>query len=164
MQLVATDPSSVSVADAVKVNTAPVALVASTVAFAGTVTTGPVVSLTVTVKVLVPTLAWLSVAVHVTVVAPNGNVDPLAGVQLAATLPSSRSVAEAVKVNTAPAALVASTVAFAGTVTTGPVVSFTVTVNDAAVRSEEHTSELQSPCNLVCRLLLEKKKRTTHNT
>src|SRR5256885_3947015 len=26
-----------------------------------------------------------------------------------------------------------------------------------AVRSEEHTSELQSPCNLVCRLLLEKK-------
>src|SRR2546426_9001955 len=32
-------------------------------------------------------------------------------------------------------------------------------------RSEEHTSELQSPCNLVCRLLLEKKKKNklTHN-
>src|SRR2546426_2639801 len=30
----------------------------------------------------------------------------------------------------------------------------------AARRSEEHTSELQSPCNLVCRLLLEKKKKT----
>src|SRR5205807_3429487 len=30
--------------------------------------------------------------------------------------------------------------------------------NLAAIRSEEHTSELQSPCNLVCRLLLEKKK------
>src|SRR3989454_9116764 len=29
-------------------------------------------------------------------------------------------------------------------------------------RSEEHTSELQSPCNLVCRLLLEKKKRGDH--
>src|SRR2546426_5761128 len=29
-------------------------------------------------------------------------------------------------------------------------------------RSEEHTSELQSPCNLVCRLLLEKKKITNH--
>src|SRR6266446_1951802 len=29
---------------------------------------------------------------------------------------------------------------------------------DAPRRSEEHTSELQSPCNLVCRLLLEKKK------
>src|SRR2546426_8048716 len=28
-------------------------------------------------------------------------------------------------------------------------------------RSEEHTSELQSPCNLVCRLLLEKKKKTS---
>src|SRR5256885_10962171 len=28
------------------------------------------------------------------------------------------------------------------------------------LRSEEHTSELQSPCNLVCRLLLEKKKHT----
>src|ERR1022692_580351 len=28
-----------------------------------------------------------------------------------------------------------------------------------AWRSEEHTSELQSPCNLVCRLLLEKKKK-----
>src|SRR5256885_4003809 len=35
-------------------------------------------------------------------------------------------------------------------------------IHDAAIaalrRSEEHTSELQSPCNLVCRLLLEKKK------
>src|SRR5256885_7428448 len=29
------------------------------------------------------------------------------------------------------------------------------------LRSEEHTSELQSPCNLVCRLLLEKKKKPT---
>src|SRR5256885_7148228 len=29
-----------------------------------------------------------------------------------------------------------------------------------APRSEEHTSELQSPCNLVCRLLLEKKKQS----
>src|SRR5256885_2396876 len=32
-----------------------------------------------------------------------------------------------------------------------------VLANDL-LRSEEHTSELQSPCNLVCRLLLEKKK------
>src|SRR2546426_8594331 len=30
-------------------------------------------------------------------------------------------------------------------------------------RSEEHTSELQSPCNLVCRLLLEKKKNNRRN-
>src|SRR5438093_7573591 len=33
-----------------------------------------------------------------------------------------------------------------------------------AFRSEEHTSELQSLTNLVCRLLLEKKKTTTHHT
>src|SRR2546426_5262989 len=31
------------------------------------------------------------------------------------------------------------------------------------IRSEEHTSELQSPCNLVCRLLLEKKKHTLYH-
>src|SRR2546426_6002686 len=31
-------------------------------------------------------------------------------------------------------------------------------------RSEEHTSELQSPCNLVCRLLLEKKKTPSDAT
>src|SRR5256885_10322144 len=31
-------------------------------------------------------------------------------------------------------------------------------------RSEEHTSELQSPCNLVCRLLLEKKNQKTSTT
>src|SRR5256885_2733547 len=37
--------------------------------------------------------------------------------------------------------------------------SYTITVS--VTRSEEHTSELQSPCNLVCRLLLEKKKK--HN-
>src|SRR5256885_10767231 len=32
------------------------------------------------------------------------------------------------------------------------------------MRSEEHTSELQSPCNLVCRLLLEKKKLIFHSS
>src|SRR5256885_12441965 len=32
-------------------------------------------------------------------------------------------------------------------------------VRGRLLRSEEHTSELQSPCNLVCRLLLEKKKK-----
>src|SRR2546426_2351455 len=37
-----------------------------------------------------------------------------------------------------------------------------VLVNNAGTRSEEHTSELQSPCNLVCRLLLEKKKKKAH--
>src|SRR5256885_7508600 len=32
-----------------------------------------------------------------------------------------------------------------------------------SARSEEHTSELQSPCNLVCRLLLEKKKNKVYS-
>src|ERR1039457_7464659 len=35
-------------------------------------------------------------------------------------------------------------------------------VDDRRHRSEEHTSELQSPCNLVCRLLLEKKNTDIH--
>src|SRR5256885_5724794 len=37
-------------------------------------------------------------------------------------------------------------------------------VRQPVPRSEEHTSELQSPCNLVCRLLLEKKKKTKRKT
>src|SRR5256885_5525605 len=37
--------------------------------------------------------------------------------------------------------------------------SSTSSGDSRAPRSEEHTSELQSPCNLVCRLLLEKKKK-----
>src|SRR5256885_6233400 len=36
-------------------------------------------------------------------------------------------------------------------------------VDASVARSEEHTSELQSPCNLVCRLLLEKKKTPAHS-
>src|SRR5256885_2670157 len=39
-----------------------------------------------------------------------------------------------------------------------------LTVLTALLRSEEHTSELQSPCNLVCRLLLEKKKKAIRLT
>src|SRR2546426_8018563 len=38
-----------------------------------------------------------------------------------------------------------------------------IPLKDMNARSEEHTSELQSPCNLVCRLLLEKKKKRLHN-
>src|SRR5256885_3712745 len=39
--------------------------------------------------------------------------------------------------------------------------AFSSTSSSTSARSEEHTSELQSPCNLVCRLLLEKKKNQT---
>src|SRR5688500_19679678 len=50
----------------------------------------------------------------------------------------------------------------AATVKIGGVVHAAAAVVDRGLRirarSEEHTSELQSPCNLVCRLLLEKKK------
>src|SRR2546427_5974181 len=41
-----------------------------------------------------------------------------------------------------------------------PTYNFCVCVDDMDMRSEEHTSELQSQSNLVCRLLLEKKKNT----
>src|SRR2546426_2284192 len=45
----------------------------------------------------------------------------------------------------------------------GRAIAFARYANDAIelARSEEHTSELQSPCNLVCRLLLEKKNLNT---
>src|SRR5256885_12630188 len=36
------------------------------------------------------------------------------------------------------------------------------TTSSSSFRSEEHTSELQSPCNIVCRLLLEKNKPDDH--
>src|SRR5688500_19875999 len=42
-------------------------------------------------------------------------------------------------------------------VVVGVAVAVDVDVEPSVDRSEEHTSELQSPCNLVCRLLLEKK-------
>src|SRR2546426_9181273 len=42
---------------------------------------------------------------------------------------------------------------------TTAIFSVCVVAGHGAGRSEEHTSELQSPCNLVCRLLLEKKKK-----
>jgi hypothetical protein len=132
VQVAVRGPSTRSVAVAVKLNAAPVALVASSVEFEGTVTTGPVVSATVTVKVADPALLLVSVAVQLTVVGPSGKVDPLAGVQLTTRGPSTTSLADAVKVNAAPVAPVASTVVLAGTVTAGPTVSVTVTVNEAA--------------------------------
>src|SRR5437660_1638039 len=126
-QLGVTGPSSVSAADAAYVNGAPVGPVSSTVAIGGTVSTGAVVSVTVTVNVFVATFARASLAVQDTVVVPDGKNDPLAGVQVATTVPSTTSAADAVYVNTAPAGLVASTDACAGTVIAGAVLSRTVT-------------------------------------
>src|SRR5256885_13132101 len=50
--------------------------------------------------------------------------------------------------------------AFSGTATYLVRFSWGKVAAEAIMRSEEHTSELQSPCNLVCRLLLEKKKNS----
>src|SRR5918994_2104593 len=89
-----TGPSTSSSAVAAsQVAAAPVGPVASTVRFAGTVTTGLVTSWTSTVNVAVPLLPALSVAEHVTVVVPSANFVPEAGRQLAAIVPSTRSVA-----------------------------------------------------------------------
>src|SRR5438093_1471410 len=71
-------------------------VVASSVACGGTVIAGPIVSATVTVNDAAPLLPWASVAVQRTVVAARGNVVPLAGVHVAATLPSTASLAVAV--------------------------------------------------------------------
>src|SRR5256885_15488955 len=49
--------------------------------------------------------------------------------------------------------------AFEKTTPVGPVRCGPSASSPDDLRSEEHTSELQSPCNLVCRLLLEKKKK-----
>ena len=103
IQVVVREPSTVSVAVAVNVTTAPAELVASVVISAGTVTTGAVVSTTVTVKVGVPVLSLLSVAEQVTVVTPSGKILPDAGVQGGVIEPSTVSVAVAVNVTTAPA-------------------------------------------------------------
>jgi hypothetical protein len=59
-----------------------------------------------------------------------GNIEPGAGLQTGASAPETVSVAVATKLTTAPAELVDGTVIVPGTVTTGGVVSFTVTVND----------------------------------
>ena len=64
-----------------KLTTAPAALVASAVMSAGTVTTGGVVSTTVTLKASLVLLPAASVAVQVTDVVPSGNVLPDAGEQ-----------------------------------------------------------------------------------
>src|SRR5438876_2056439 len=47
---------------------------------------------------------------------------------------------------------------------TGRVACETLLTTGLVVRSEEHTSELQSPVHLVCRLLLEKKKKRKYQT
>src|SRR2546425_8292710 len=123
-------PSTMSLAVAVKVTVAPAALVASAVIGAGQLTVGAVVSRTVTANEQVLVLCAASKAVQVTVVLPRAKVLPLAGEQVTLSVPSTMSLAVAVKVTVAPAALVASAVIGAGQLTVGAVVSRTVTANE----------------------------------
>ena len=69
-------PSTRSVAETVKATTTLEPLVVSLVMFAGTVTAGAVVSLTVIVKDALLTLPTVSVAEQLIVVSPSGNVCP----------------------------------------------------------------------------------------
>jgi hypothetical protein len=101
----------------------------------GPITGGVVSARTVTVKVLVAVFPEWSVAVHVTVVVPIGNVEPDAGEQVTGTAPSMSSVAVGVGyVTTAPdapdAALVMSDT---GPITGGVVSVATVTLKVAVL-------------------------------
>jgi hypothetical protein len=103
-------PSTTSVAVALKLTATPALLAASRVRSAGRVRTGAEESLTAMVKVPEAGFPAASVAVHVTVVVPMGNVEPDIGVQLGVSGPSTASSAVAVKVATAPELLVAARV------------------------------------------------------
>ena len=125
----ATAPSTRSSAVAAPIDTGVSVPIASAVTSAGGVTAGGVVSVSVTVKVTWLELLLASVAVTVTIVAPSAKVDPEAGTATTVGAGSARSFAAgSAKPTTAPLAPVASTVMFAGGVTTGAVVSVTVTV------------------------------------
>src|SRR5438552_2029671 len=89
------------------------------------------VSCTFTVKVRVAMLPCASTAVQVTVVVPRGNVEPDGWSQITVSGPSTASKALAVKLTVAPSGPVASATMGSGRVSTGGVVSTTVTVNVA---------------------------------
>jgi hypothetical protein len=88
-------PLTVSLADTLKLTAAPAPLVASAVISLGTVSVGFVVSRTVTVKLPVAVLPWVSLAEQGTVVVPRAKVLPDAGVQLTGRTLSTTSVAVA---------------------------------------------------------------------
>src|SRR5690242_12600264 len=81
-------------------------------------------------KLPLASFSWASLAEQTTVVVPRGNVEPDGGAQVTGTDPSTRSLAVAVYVPTAPAALVAASVVSGGRESTGGVVSTTVTLNE----------------------------------
>ena len=93
--------------------------VASAVRAPGSVNIGGVVSTTVTFSVAVPTWPRESVALQVTIVVPEGNGEPVAGVQVAVSRWSTVSTATAEKVTGVPAGAVASTLTLPLVVTAG---------------------------------------------
>ncbi|MEP6469825.1 MAG: hypothetical protein ABJC24_08655 [Chloroflexota bacterium] len=117
----------------VKITTAPLAPAASTVMSDVAATAGAVVSTTVTVKLPFAVLPAASVAEQFTVVVPRAKVVPEVGLHVTVGEAGLASVADAVYENTAPEALVASTVALAGRVRTGgaesQLMTFAVTFN-----------------------------------
>src|SRR5918911_2109918 len=123
-------PSTLSLALAEKVTFVPDGSGVGTLKLPGTLTTGAVWStrFTVTLKLALPVLPCESVAVQVTVVVPTGKVLPEDGLQLTGSGPSRLSLALALKVTTAPPALCVLVTMSLGTLTTGAVVSITVTV------------------------------------
>lgn len=120
-------PSIASVAETVKVTAAPAAEVASSMILEGSESAGAILSTTVMVKLPVAVLLALSVAEQLTVLDPSGKVEPEAGLQTTLIVPSTSSVALAVYVTDAPAALVALAVISAGRLRVGGP-SCTVTV------------------------------------
>jgi hypothetical protein len=131
VQVAAMLPSTRSLAPTVKVTVAPAAEVASLAKVPGTVSTGAVVSCTVTVKLPESVLPLVSWALQLTVVVPTGNVAPEAGVHVGVRAPSTASFAVAEKLAVAPLGPVASTVMSPGTETVGETPSVTVTLNEA---------------------------------
>src|SRR6476620_7460390 len=137
MQTGLSAPSTRSSALAVKVAAAPLGPVASTFWSPETVTSGGVVSSTVIVKLLLPVLSCASFALQVTRFAPSGNTSPECTVwsgpmmQTGLSGPSTMSSALAVKIAAAPSGPVASTFWSPETVTSGGVVSCTVTWKSA---------------------------------
>src|SRR3954452_14829111 len=116
-------PSNGSTAEATKVTIAPAGPVASTRMFFGAVTFGGFgfFGVTVTLKLAEAELPWRSAVEQATAVVPSANTLPDAGTHETGRVPSTRSAAEAVKLTTAPGALVARVVTCGGTVNAGAV-------------------------------------------
>ncbi len=97
--------------------------------FAGKLSTGAIVSATVTLNEPVVALPASSTARQVTLLLPMPNVPPGRGVHVAVTMPSTASLAVTLKFATAPAALLASTESAGGRFMAGPTESRTTTLN-----------------------------------